>query len=226
MKATPRMIVLACALASSSAWAGTAQITGTIVDEATRLPLAGMCAEAYGSAPPNEFTSAPTGSDGTYTISGLDPDAFQVIAFDCTPPVDHALVEYKQRHRSLHGAHNSLLGARLVRLRKEAQVKRNVDLNMPVAGHIDVTVVHDATGLPASGVLVIPLSIPQPRRGSFVTSGSDGSSDDGGHVTLDVDPGGSTLYALPPFANAGEFIVGPAVTVDSGAVEPAEIRVP
>lgn len=78
----------------------------------------------------------------------------------------------------------------------------------------------------STGVLVIPLSIPQPRRGSFVTSGSDGSSDEGGHVTLDVDPGGSTFYALPPFANAGEFVVGPAVTVDSGAVEPAEIRVP
>jgi hypothetical protein len=81
---------------------------------------------------------------------------------------------------------------------------------MPVAGHIDVTVVHDATGLPASGVLVIPLPIPQPRRGSFVTSGSSGSSDDGGHVTLDVDPGGSTLSALPPFALPDELVVGPA----------------
>src|SRR5262245_24626155 len=118
MKGTPCAIALACALAGSSAWAGTGQITGTIVDEATRLPLAGMCAEAYGSAAPSEFTSAPSGSDGTYTISGLDPDAFQVIAFDCTPPVDYALVEYRQRHRSLHGVHNSPLGARLVRLRR------------------------------------------------------------------------------------------------------------
>jgi hypothetical protein len=95
---------------------------------------------------------------------------------------------------------------------------------MPAAGHIDVTVVHDAT--PASGVLVIPLSIPQPRRGSFVTSGSSGFSGDGGHVTLDVDPGGSTLYALSPFAGADEFVVGPAVTVDSGTVVSAELHVP
>jgi len=81
MKTTPCGIALAWALAGSSAWAGTGQITGTIVDEATRLPLAGMCAAAYGSAPPSEFTSAPTGSDGTFTISGLDPDAFQVMQF-------------------------------------------------------------------------------------------------------------------------------------------------
>jgi hypothetical protein len=181
-----------------------------------------MCAEAYGSASPSEFTSAPTGSDGTYAISGLDPDAFQVVAFDCTPPVDYALVEYKRRHRSLHGAHNSPFGARLVRIRKEGQVKRNVNLNMPAAGHIDVTVVHDATGLPASGVPVIPLAIPQPRRGSFVTSGFNGYSDDAGHVTLDVDPGGSTLYAI---LGPGQ-VVGPAVTVDSGAVQAAEIRIP
>jgi len=222
MKATPRTIVLACALASSSAWAGTAQITGTIVDEATRLPLAGMCAEAYGSAPPIEFTSAPTGSDGTYTISGLGPDAFQVIAFDCTPPVDYALVEYKQRHRSLHGAHNSPYGARLVRIRRDGQVKRAIDLNMPVAGHIDVTVVHDATGLPASGVTVVPLSIPQPRHGSWVFSGFFGVSDDDGHATLDVDPGGSTVAALLD----ANLAFGPGVTVDSGTVVSAELRVP
>ena len=220
MKATPRTIVLACALAGPSAWAGTGQITGTIVDEATRLPLAGMCVEAYGSTA--EYTSAPTGSDGTYAISGLDPDAFQVVAFDCAPPVDYALVEYKQRRRSLNGAHFSPDGARLLRLRREGQVKSNVNLNMPVAGHIDVTVVHDATGLPASGVTVFPLSIPQPRRGSIVISGLDGVSDDGGHVILDVDPGGSTLVVL---LGPGT-VVGPAVTVDSGAVQTAEIRVP
>jgi len=219
MKSTACGIALACALAGSSAWAGTGQITGTIVDEATRLPLSGMCAEAYGSAV--EYTSTPTGSDGTYTIPGLDPDAFQVIAFDCTPPVDHALVEYKQRRRSLHGAHNSPLGARLVRLRRDGQVKRNVNLNMPVAGHIDVTVVHDATGHSASGVFVLPVAIPQPRRGSLVASGFGGVSDDGGHVTLDVDPGGSTLIA-PPFLSEA----WPAVTVDSGAVQSAEVRVP
>jgi hypothetical protein len=110
-----------------------------------------------------------------------------------------------------------------VRLRKEAQVKRNVDLNMPVAGHIDVTVVHDATGLPASGVAVRPLSIPQPRRGSYLDSGFLGYSDDEGHVTLDVDPGGSTLAAI---VNSPAYVFGPAVTVDSGAVQTAEIRVP
>src|SRR5262245_55206580 len=213
MKATPCGIALACALAGSSAWAGTGQITGTIVDEATRLPLAGMCAEAYGTTHPSELTSAPTGSDGTYTLSGLDPDAYQLVAFDCVPPVDYALVEFKQRRRSLHGAHNSPLGARLVRLRREGQVKSNVNLNMPVAGHIDVTVVYDATGHSASGVFVLPVAIPQPRRGSLVASGFGGVSDDGGHVTLDVDPGGSTLIA-PAFLSEA----WPTVTVDSGAV--------
>jgi hypothetical protein len=222
MKATACGIALACALAGSPAWAGTGQITGTIVDEATRLPLAGMCVEAYGSAAPREFTSAPTGSDGTYTISELDPDAFQVIAFDCVPPIDHALVEYKQRHRSLHGSHNSPLGARLVRLRRADHVKRNVNLNMPAAEHIDVTVVHDATGLPASGITVLPYAFPQPRgRGSVVVSGSYGVSDDGGHVTLDVDPGGTTLVAL-----IVDSVVGPTVTVDSGTVVSAELHVP
>ena len=53
-------------------------------------------------------------------------------------------------------------------------------------------------------------------------SGLDGVSDDGGHVILDVDPGGSTLVVL---LGPGT-VVGPAVTVDSGAVQTAEIRVP
>ena len=223
MKTTLRTVVLACALAGSSAWAGTGQMTGTIVDEGTRLPLAGMCVEAYGLAT-GEFTSAPTGSEGTYAISGLDPDTFQLVAFECAPPIDYALVEYKHRHKSLHGAHDSPDGARLLRLRREGQIKRNVDFSVPAAGHIAVTVVHDATGLPASGVIVRPLAIPQPRRGSIVLSGFFGISDDSGQLTLDVDPGGSTLVAI--FGSAADYVVGPAVTVDSGAVQPAEIRVP
>src|SRR5262249_54554520 len=165
MKTTACGIALACALAGSSAWAGTGQVTGPNGRRASPLALAGMCAEAYGTASPSEFTSAPTGSDGTYTISGLDPDAFQVIAFDCTPPVDHALVEYKQRHRSLHGAHNSPLGARLVRLRREGQGKSNVNLNMPVAGTNNVNGAHDPTGLPPSRGLGTPPPLPPPLPG-------------------------------------------------------------
>jgi len=224
MKTTLRtVLVLACALAGPAVWAGTGQITGTIVDETTRLPLAGMCAEAYGLTT-GEFESAPTGSDGTYTLSGLAPDTFALIAFDCAPPIDHALVEYKRRRRSLHGAHDSTDGARLLRLRRDGQVKKHVDFNMPVAGHIAVTVVHDGTGLPASGVIVRPLAIPQPPRGSIVLSGFFGISDESGALTLDVDPGGSTLVAS---LNAGtNWVVGPAVNVESGAVLAAEVRVP
>jgi len=222
MKIVLQAALLACVVAGSSARAGTCQITGTIVDEATRLPLAGMCAEAYGLAG-GEFVSAPTGSDGMYTLSALDPDTFQLVAYQCAPPIDHALVEYKSRGRSLHGAHDSMDGARLVRLRRDGKVKRNVNFNMPVAGHVEVTVVHDATGLAAAGVIVRPLAVPQPRRGSAVLSGFFGTSDDDGRVTLDVDPGGNTLIAI--FGSA-EHVTGPTVTVDPGGVQSAEIRVP
>jgi hypothetical protein len=108
--------------------------------------------------------------------------------------------------------------------RRPSKVSGRRSAPFSAAGHIDVTVVHDATGLPASGVIVLPLSIPQPRRGSFVVSGLDGVSDEGGHVTLDLGPGGSTLVAI--FGTATDDVVGPAITVDSGAVQPAEIRVP
>ena len=222
MKIMLRTALLACMLAGSSASAGTCQITGTIVDEATRLPLAGMCAEAYGLAT-GEFVSAPTGSDGTYTLSALDPDTFQLVAYQCAPPIERPLVEYKSRGRSLHGAHDSPDGARLVRLRREGKVKRNVNFHMPVAGHVDVTVVHDATGLPAAGVIVRPLAVPQPARGSVVLSGFFGTSDADGRVTLDVDPGGSTLIAI---FGAADYVTGPTVTVDPGGVQSAEIRLP
>jgi len=221
MRTTLLATVLASVLAAAAAWAGTAQITGTIVDEATRLPLAGMCAEAYGLTT-GEFESAPTGPDGVYTLSNLDPDTFQLIAFDCVAPIDYPLVEYKSRRRSLHGAHDSPDGARLVRLRRDGRVKKNVNFAMPGAGHLDVTVVHDATGLPAPGVIVRPLAIPQPVRGSYLLSGFFGTAADDGRLTLDVDPGGSTLVAI--FGT--DYLIGPAVSVESGVTQSVEIRVP
>ena len=54
-----------------------------------------------------------------------------------------------------------------------------------------------------------------------MVSGSYEVSDDGGHVTLDVDPGGTTLVAL-----IVDSVVGPTVTVDSGTVGSAELHVP
>jgi len=213
--------LLAVCCLTGDAWAGSAQITGTAVDATTGLPVAGICAEAYGLTT-GEFTSAPTGSDGVYTVSGLSPDKFQLIGYDCSPPVDHAPVEYKTRHKSLLAFHDSPNGARLVRIGRDGQTKR-VTLKTPVAGHIAVTVVHDATDLPDVGAVVYPIVNPQLGVGSVVRSGFFGTTDDNGQVTVDVDPGASTLYAI---SGGPQYFVGPIVEVDSGATQTAEIRVP
>lgn len=221
MKPTLRTVVVAWSLAGTLAWAGTAQITGTIVDEETRLPLAGMCAEAYGLTT-DDVESEPTGSDGKYVIPGLEPDTFQLVAHPCEPPNDHALVEYKQRRRSFHGAHDGPAGARLIRLRVDGQVKRNVDFAVPRAGHIEVTVVHDVSGLPAPDVIVRPLASPQPPRGSLVVTGFYGVSDGNGLVTLDVAPGASMLVSV--FGTT--YLTGPTVVVGPDETRAVEIRIP
>jgi hypothetical protein len=214
-------LVAVCCL-TCDAWAGSSQITGQVLDRTTLLPVAGICAEAYGLTT-GESTSAPTGSDGVYTIAGLSPDTFQLIAYDCSPPVDHALVEYRTRNRSLLGAHDSPDGARLLHIRRDGQTKR-VNFRTPVAGRIAVTVVHDATSLPVADVIVRPIVHPQPVRGSVVLSGFFGTTDANGQVTVDVDPGESTLYAIS--GHSTDYVVGPVVEVDAGAVQTAEIRVP
>ena len=213
-------LVAVCCL-TCDAWAGSGQITGTAVDAATGLPVAGICAVAYGLAT-GESTSVPTGIDGVYTVSGLAPDKFQLIAYDCSPPVDHAPVEYRTRHKSQLGFHDSPDGARLVRIGRDGQTKR-VTLKTPVAGHIAVTVVHDATDLPDVGHAVYPIVNPQPAFGSTLRSGFFGTTDGNGQVTVDVDPGASTLYVI---VSGTQYLVGPVVEVDSGATQTVEIRVP
>jgi hypothetical protein len=111
-----------------------------------------------------------------------------------------------------------------VRLHRDGQIKSKRDFRVPAAGHFAVTVVDDATNLPVAGVIVRPSAFPQPRFGSTVLSGFFGVSDDNGQLTLDVNPGGSTLSAI--FGSVSDYLVTPPVFVDSGATQPVEIRIP
>lgn len=208
---------------ASTAWSGTAQITGTILDETTKLPVAGMCAEVYGETT-GEVESDPTGPDGVYTIAGLSPDRYHLIAYDCDGPVDRPLVEYRRRSKSLHGAHSSSLGARLVKIRRDGQVRRKRDFRVPLAGHITVTVVDDATGDPVPNWIVLAVSAdpPRPTRSSLFVTGFFGVTDAAGQVTLDVAPGLTTPRALV----GGLTVPGPTLDVPPGGTLPAEIRLP
>jgi hypothetical protein len=197
-------------------WAGTAEITGTIVDESTRLPVAGMCVEAYGLTS-DEVSSAPTGIDGVYTLPGLSPDRFQLVARDCVAPVEYSLAEY----RHLHGAHLSPDGARLLRIAADGTVKRNVKLRTLGAGHLAVTVVHDATDLPAVNVPVCPTAVRQ-RPGSLVVTGFCGFSDGTGQIALDVAPGASNVVAYDSLLTAASVVVD----VAPGPVQAVELRIP
>jgi hypothetical protein len=212
-----RPVAVMLVLAASRLWAGTAEITGTIVDESTRLPVAGMCVDAYGLAT-GEVESAPTGVDGVYTLSGLSPDRFQLVAHDCEGSVDYSLAEY----RHLHGAHLAPDGARLLRIAADGTVKRNVKLRTLAAGHVAVTVVRDATNLPAGNVLVCPTAVRQ-RPGSLIVTGYCGLTDGSGEIAVDVAPGASNIVAY----NASQITADNAVIdVAPGSAQAVELRIP
>jgi hypothetical protein len=108
-------------------------------------------------------------------------------------------------------------------------VREKRDFRVPLAGHIAVTVVDDASGDPIPNVTVRPMAAnpPPPRRSSLFVTGFFGVTDAAGQVTLDVAPGVTTPLAILRGSDVlFPSIPGPTLDVPPGGTLSAEIRLP
>lgn len=125
----------------------TGEVTGTITDKVTGLPLAGACATAWGTT---IVASAPTSADGTFDIVGVENGNVEISAGDCDHVTGtHTNVVYRN-HPGLDTSKQKLVRVLV------GTVTPNINFALPLAGQILVHVVDANTGLPIDGAGVTP----------------------------------------------------------------------
>ena len=173
--------------ASAPAWAG--EITGKITDAATGLPIAGACATAFGTN--DVVESPPTGANGVYTISNLVDDEWEVLATDCSVPVTYSAVDYK----NIPGLNRSR--AKFIKIKKLDTVKKKVNFELPVAGHVLVHL-RDFTNqnVPITNVLVCPYGSAPDKKGNIFQSDFCLRTDSQGDALFNVVAGGNKFQVI------------------------------
>jgi hypothetical protein len=177
--------------ASAPAWAG--EITGKITDAQTGNPIAGACATAFGT---NDIVgSQPTGANGVYTISNLGiDDEWEVLATDCSDPVTYSAVDYKD----IPGLNRNR--AKFIKIKKLDEVKKKVDFELPVAGHVLVRTRNLSDDVPISGVTVCPWgSAPDKKGNVFQTDFCRVTAAGSGEALFNVVAGGNKFTVSTQF---------------------------
>src|SRR3954447_3962508 len=143
-----------------------ATVTGTVVDERGQ-PRAGVCVTAWGSSESTDLAGAQTGSDGTYTLTGVYPGTVRVSVSACQGPY----VWYANGDSYIHA---TPFGA------AEGATVTGVDVTLP-HGPVIAGTVTDTAGNP---VPYASISLYDGITGSSLSSTPGGSTDANGHYML------------------------------------------
>jgi 5-hydroxyisourate hydrolase-like protein (transthyretin family) len=219
---------------------GGARVTGTVTDQQTHRPLAGIAVSA-GSIYAAGAHQAVTAADGTYAIGGLPPGPYEV-SFSA-PDGAHASQYYS-------GA-TSYQGATQVTL-TTGTTTTGIDAALAPGGQVTGTVTDAATHGAVAGArvtvfdqndavltsvttaadgtyAVIGLPAGTLRVGFAAPSGSDDQPQfDGGAATLDAAPGltlaaGGALHSTDAALAAGTAISGTVTSAGGGALSEAQV---
>jgi hypothetical protein len=199
---------------------GTSQISGTVTAADGLTPLSGIRVTAYLLNPPIDWVVAETvftGSDGTYTMSGLAAGIYRVRFVD---PSGNYVTEYFDNKSTFALATNFDLG--------EGETKSNINAALSIAGKISGTISLNAGGTEA-GLVASAWSNASGSWNLVSNAITDGS---GGYLIGGLAPGNyrvefsdSSLYVPPRFVteyydNQTDIESAQDITVTGGSTTP------
>ncbi|MCP3909875.1 MAG: hypothetical protein GY713_02875 [Actinomycetia bacterium] len=145
-------------------------ISGTVTEEGTGVPLAGI--DVWANTPGlTHYTTTTTAADGTYTLTGLPPDTYRVGFYDSSSP-GHVYEYYVDAADFLSATDIPVVGP-----------VTGIDAALAPAGSISGTIFGDDTGLPVSGPVFELFDL------AGVSVRSAGAGDDGTYVIAGLPAG-------------------------------------
>ncbi len=187
---------------------GGGRIAGVVTDRQTRVPLPGMCVNAFGN---NSSRSATTTADGTFTIANVPADQYRVQFSDCQPPQSPSHLYAPQ----LFDNQSSFVTATIINL-APGQTVNGVNASLDKVGQIAGVVRAKDTAAPLPGICV---GTSDPLGGNSATTGADGS------YSMSASPGNNIVFfadcqnqqfAPQYYLNQGQFQTATPLDVKPG----------
>ena len=186
-------------------------ISGTVTDEASGDPIAGICVSAQGGSYGGSDT---TDSDGNYKITGLRPGDHTVYFYDCDGFPEDYVSEYYDDERFSNNADPVAVTS--------GSETQNIDAALTKGGSISGTVTYEETGDPVAPVLVSAIDQNgNSIRNAIVFSGSSyeiAQLPPGEYrVEFDPNPFGDSPYDREYYDDKAKLDNADPVTVIAGA---------